>query len=88
MRVTETTKRVLRYIWFSWGGTYGFDIANNARLSTGSVYPILHRLEKEGWIEGIWETRTKNVYSPRPPRKYYELTPLGREKCVMMELNL
>jgi PadR family transcriptional regulator, regulatory protein PadR len=51
------------------GGTF--------RVKPGSLFPALHRLEQEGFIEGEWE---------KPPEgrrgKYYRLTPAGRRQLV------
>ena len=63
------------------GPKHGYQIAVEAEASTGgmfafqhgTLYPILHRLEKERLIEGRWET----VEGRR--RKSYSLTPRGRE---------
>lgn len=43
-------------------------------LGQGVLYPILHRLERDGLIEGEWETQVG-----RPNRRYYRLTPKGHE---------
>jgi PadR family transcriptional regulator PadR len=39
----------------------------------GTLYPILHKLEKDGLIEGAWSTE-----GTRGKRKQYQLTPDGR----------
>lgn len=54
---------------------YGYDIAKSADLKSGTLYPILARLEKSGWLQSGWET---DLPEGRPPRRYYELTPSGR----------
>lgn len=56
---------------------YGFDIAKEAGLATGSLYPILARLEHEvGWVESYWEDQDASE-AGRPRRRYYQLTPDG-----------
>lgn len=55
---------------------YGFDVAHEAGLATGSLYPILSRLEKMGWIKSFWE-QSEDVQGGRPRRRYYELTADG-----------
>jgi len=45
------------------------------RVSDGSLYPALHKLEHEGWITAEWKT---SGYGRRA--KYYSLTPLGRQQ--------
>ncbi len=45
------------------------------RVKPGSLFPALHRLEQEGFIEGEWDT------SPQGRRgKYYRLTAAGRRQ--------
>lgn len=43
------------------------------KFNHGTLYPILHKLEKEGWIRGAWSDE-----GPRGRRKAYELTTAGR----------
>lgn len=40
----------------------------------GTLYPVLHRLEREGAVSGAWETRQGG-----PERRVYRLTPLGHK---------
>jgi len=42
-------------------------------VKAGSLFPALHRLEHEGWIEGVWEKSTDDRRV-----KSYALTPAGR----------
>lgn len=41
----------------------------------GSLYPVLYRLEEEGYLETRWETRERGS-----PRKYYRVTDRGDEE--------
>lgn len=43
------------------------------RVSDGSLYPALHKLEQEGWIKAEWRTTESNRRA-----KFYSLTRLGR----------
>jgi transcriptional regulator len=44
------------------------------RIHAASLYPLLYRLEKSRWIEGLW------VEKPgQRRRRYYALTTLGKE---------
>jgi transcriptional regulator len=45
------------------------------QIQQGSLYPALHRLEQQGWIESEWR-ETEN----RRRAKYYLLTPSGKEQ--------
>jgi DNA-binding PadR family transcriptional regulator len=55
---------------------YGLEIAQATKLAAGTLYPILMRLEKWGWIEGTWEDIDPKVEGRRP-RRYYHLTAQG-----------
>ncbi|MGW9211256.1 PadR family transcriptional regulator [Embleya sp. NPDC055664] len=54
---------------------WGFSICQDADLGSGTVYPILDRLLKLGWIES-WDEA--EPHPGRPPRRYYRLTGEGR----------
>ncbi len=58
------------------------DTLKNAKLLVveGTVYPLLTRLKNDGLLNYRWEESTSG-----PPRKYYELTELG--KTFLNELN-
>lgn len=54
---------------------HGFAVAKAAGKPTGSVYPILLRLEEAGWIESRWES--EHPEPGRPRRRFYKLTADG-----------
>jgi len=45
------------------------------RVSDGSLYPALHKLEQEGWISAEWKPSENNRRA-----KFYSLTRLGRKQ--------
>jgi PadR family transcriptional regulator, regulatory protein PadR len=53
---------------------YGYDLATEVHLKSGSLYPILVRLADRGLLETSWEPGVGS----RPPRHMYRLTPAGR----------
>lgn len=55
----------------------GADFINSVRIFSGTLYPILDRLERAGWIEGTWENISPSD-AKRPRRRYYVLTGSGR----------
>jgi PadR family transcriptional regulator PadR len=59
---------------------YGLEIAREAGLPTGSIYPILARLERAGWLTSAWE-QLDPVAEGRPPRRYYRLSTAGAERA-------
>ena len=64
---------------------YGYDIAKRIRdrsgaflaPSEGSLYPALHRLERDGAVVAVW--RESDV---GPRRRYYRLTPAGKRQLA------
>ncbi len=59
------------------GLRYGFDISDRTGLRSGTVYPILRRLEESGLVRSRWESAPIARNEGRPPRRYYELTGAG-----------
>ena len=55
---------------------YGYElvseISKNIAISDGTIYPILRRLNNEGYFESYLQESQEG-----PPRKYYKLTKLG-----------
>ena len=49
--------------------------SDELRVSDGSLYPALHKLEQEGWIVATWRTTENNRRA-----KYYSLSRLGRRQ--------
>lgn len=60
------------------GFGYGFEIMRAAHLPSGTVYPLLRRLEADGLLESSWENAQDAHAEGRPPRRYYQATPEGR----------
>jgi PadR family transcriptional regulator, regulatory protein PadR len=52
------------------------------QIAQGSLYPALHRLEQEDWIESEWGTSEANR-----PAKFYQLTRTGRKQLALEEAN-
>lgn len=49
--------------------------ADALSVGQGSLYPALHRLERQGWIRSHWQVTANNRNA-----KYYELTTAGRQQ--------
>jgi PadR family transcriptional regulator len=68
-----------------WGPQHGYAIGQTIRarsaealkVETGSLYPALHRLEKQGWVESEWSVSDANQRA-----KYYRLTAAGKKQLV------
>jgi PadR family transcriptional regulator PadR len=59
---------------------YGYALSRETELMSGTLYPILMRLEERGWLETQWETpeALAEGRGGRPPRHMYRLTAGGR----------
>ena len=55
---------------------YGLELMHDTRLPSGTLYPILVRLERAGWVQSRWEDVDPAVEG-RPSRRYYRLTADG-----------
>ncbi|MFI6824729.1 PadR family transcriptional regulator [Micromonospora sp. NPDC050187] len=77
-RLTPQTVEVLRLLLAAPDRPrYGRDIARQTKLKTGTLHPILARLELAGWVESFWEDPAAHEAQGRPRRRYYRLTADG-----------
>jgi PadR family transcriptional regulator, regulatory protein PadR len=82
LRMTLTAQLVLRALLADPGREmYGREVMQSASLASGTVYPILARLEAEGWLSGRDEVIDKRAEG-RPARRYYKLTEAGIENAA------
>jgi PadR family transcriptional regulator PadR len=71
----------------SLGEAYGYEIVTkldtltgpDLTVSDGTLYPVLYRLERAGWVDVRWDTPDRGV-----PRKYYRLTRAGRTELATL----
>jgi PadR family transcriptional regulator, regulatory protein PadR len=75
-RLSHTAAMILQAIHA--GHFYGFGVMEMTGLPSGTVYPALRRLERDGLIASRWEQQTIADAEQRPPRKYYRLTRAGK----------
>jgi PadR family transcriptional regulator, regulatory protein PadR len=54
----------------------GAEIARATSLTSGTLYPMLFRLERAGWLESRWEEGDPRALG-RPRRRLYQVTALG-----------
>src|SRR3712207_9356798 len=79
LRMTIPTQRVLEALLEDTGAElYGLEIGEAAGLRSGTVHPILARLEGYGWLASRWEEIDASAEG-RPARRYYALTPDGAQ---------
>ncbi len=68
-----------------WGPQHGYGIGNAIRaksgeilrVETGSLYPALHRLEKQNWLKSEWKVSESGQRA-----KYYRLTAAGKKQLL------
>ena len=77
LNLTYPTSLVLQAL--ARGFHHGFDIMDATGLPSGTVYPILRRLDREGLLASRWEKQATAQREQRPPRRYYALTSAGEE---------
>jgi PadR family transcriptional regulator PadR len=77
VRLTHSTTLVL--VALARGVRHGFDLLDETGLESGTVYPILRRLEQSGLVRSRWEAVQRARAEGRPPRRYYELSGAGAE---------
>ena len=73
-----------------WGPRHGHGIGqilrarseNALQIEHGSLYPALHRLEREGWLASEWKASKANRRA-----KYYRLTPAGKRQLSRKQSN-
>ena len=58
----------------------GADLQKRGHLSSGTLYPILLRLEAAGWLASRWEQVDPSIVG-RPRRRLYRLTPTGLRRA-------
>jgi DNA-binding PadR family transcriptional regulator len=77
VKLTAPLERVLRVLVADPAAPhYGYDLMKAARLPSGTLYPMLARLQQEGLVDSQWEDQRPDT-GGRPPRKYYRLTAEG-----------
>src|ERR1700739_436396 len=74
-KLSHTAAMILQAIHA--GQVYGFSIMEMTGLPSGTVYPAMRRLERDGMIRSHWEKQSIADAEQRPPRKYYKLTSSG-----------
>jgi PadR family transcriptional regulator, regulatory protein PadR len=88
VELLQGTLDMLILTTLQWGPRHGHGIGQQIRagsgellqVETGSLYPALHRLEKQGWLASEWKLSEKNQRA-----KYYRLTAAGRKQLLVEE---
>jgi transcriptional regulator len=83
IEILQGTLDMLVLRTLQWGPQHGHGIGQAirgrsedlVRIEHGSLYPALHRLERQGWIASEWKASETNRRA-----KYYRLTPAGKKQ--------
>jgi DNA-binding PadR family transcriptional regulator len=75
MPITDNAALVLQAI--RRGHCYGFDLMRLTGLPSGTMYPLLRRLEASGLVQSRWEAKAEAYEDGRPRRREYGLTAAG-----------
>jgi DNA-binding PadR family transcriptional regulator len=82
VKLSHSAALILRTI--DCGYCYGFDIMDVTGLPSGTVYPALRRLERDGLITARWEEESLAFAEQRPARRYYRVTRNGKQNLVRL----
>lgn len=66
---------------------YGLELSDLVHLPSGTIYPILARLEQAGWVESTWEDPDVHESAGRPRRRLYRVTSDGAEQARIALAN-
>ena len=77
VRITHATALILHAL--AAGRRHGFQIMDVTGLPSGTVYPVLRRLEREGAVESEWEDAGEASAAGRRRRRIYRLTKSGMQ---------
>jgi PadR family transcriptional regulator PadR len=90
IEILQGTLDMLILRTLQWGPQHGHGIGqalrarseNALQIEHGSLYPALHRLEKEGWLVSEWKQSEANRRA-----KYYRLTAAGKRQLSREQSN-
>lgn len=75
LRLTPALRAVLTHLLTCGVDTWGLQVMKATGRPTGTVYPILARLEREGFVTSRWQDEPT---VPGPRRRLYAITSTGR----------
>ncbi len=85
IEIVQGTLDMLILKTLQWGEQHGYGISQAIRatsgevlqVETGSLYPALHRLERQGWVSSEWKKSESNQRA-----KYYKISKTGKEQLA------
>ncbi len=86
IRLTQATALILQAL--ATGRRHGFQIMEVSGLPSGTVYPVLRRLERELAVESEWEDAETASSAGRRARRVYHLTESGQQLAARARKRL
>jgi DNA-binding MarR family transcriptional regulator len=85
LRVTVPVQKVLQALLdqASDEGLYGLELTELTGLKSGTLYPVLARLEQAEWVISSWEQVDPHDVG-RPRRRYYRLSGVGQRTAASL----
>ena len=88
IELVQGTLDMLLLRTLQWGPQHGYGMVQALRVhsgevlqvETGSLYPALHRLERQGWVRSEWKQTESNQRA-----KYYRITAAGKKQLAAEE---
>src|SRR5271154_6063848 len=85
IEILQGTLDMLILKTLQWGSHHGYGIVQALRTSsgevlqveTGSLYPALHRLERQGWVRSEWKQTESNQRA-----RFYRITAAGKKQLA------
>jgi len=90
VRLTQPTLKVLRFLLEKpREGRSGAEMSKATKVGSGTLYPMLVRLEAAGWLNSEWEVIDPSE-AGRPRRRFYKLTALGQNntRAALADLQM
>ena len=81
VRLTQPALKVLRFLLETpREGRSGAEMSKATKVGSGTLYPMLARLEAAGWLTSEWEVIDPSE-AGRPRRRFYKLTAVGQNSA-------
>lgn len=84
--MTRATATVLQALLDAGEPVYGFELLRSTGLKSGTLYPLLDRLQTNGLLTSEWEDVDAKI-AGRPRRRFYRLTGLGQHEAHRLMLE-
>jgi len=90
LRLSQQGLKVLRFLMETpREGRSGAEMSKATKVGSGTLYPMLARLEAAGWLTSEWEVIDPSE-AGRPRRRFYRLTAIGQNSAreALVELQM